>query len=84
MVEARPAPAAPAPAPVAVANPLLETPSAPPMEADSVDAEPWYEKWWVWTLVGVGVVGGATAAGVVLGGADSDADGFRATVRWSR
>ena len=27
---------------------------------------PWYTKWWVWTIVGVAVVGGATAAVVVL------------------
>jgi hypothetical protein len=71
-------------APVAEANPLLRTPPMSSVGADRVDAETWYEKWWVWTLVGVGVVGGATAAGVVLGGADSESDGFRATVRWSR
>jgi len=31
----------------------------------AVNSEEWYEKWWVWTIVGV-VAGGGTAAAVIL------------------
>ncbi|HOX42026.1 MAG TPA: PEGA domain-containing protein [Myxococcota bacterium] len=34
----------------------------------------WYEQWWVWTLVGVAVVGAATATTVVLLQGDSGID----------
>lgn len=38
----------------------LARPDAPPMR------EPVYKKWWVWTLAGVAVAGGAITAGVLL------------------
>lgn len=38
--------------------------------AVSADGEPWYEKWWVWTIAGV-VVGGAVT-GIVLGATGGD------------
>ena len=41
----------------------------------------WYEKWWVWTLVGVVVAGGTTAA-VLTTNEPEQAPGFRTTVTW--
>ena len=47
-----------------------------------IDDEEWYEKWWVWTLIGVGVAGAVTA-GLILGlPATQEAPvGFTAKVR---
>jgi len=82
------APTGPTPAP-ALGNGGKKTslsigdPKNPWEKPDDGDEEAWYEKWWVWTIVGVAVVGGATAAGVALGTGGSDAaPGFRADVRW--
>jgi hypothetical protein len=36
---------------------------------------PWYGRWWVWTLVGVAVAGGATAAGLATRDPDPTVDG---------
>ena len=84
-----PAPApvmSPAPAPVAAAGAQgsIGNPTNPwESPGDPSGDEAWYEKWWVWTIVGVAVVGGATAAGVVLGtGGESTPAGFRADVKW--
>jgi tetratricopeptide (TPR) repeat protein len=52
------------PAPTAVATPApltLTVTAAPPQRATPV-----YKKWWVWTVVGVAVAGGA-AAGLAIG-----------------
>ncbi len=40
----------------------------PPPTAETRFSRPWYETWWPWTIIGVLVVGGATAAtlGVLL------------------
>ncbi|MCA9546530.1 MAG: PEGA domain-containing protein [Myxococcales bacterium] len=53
----------------------------PPEDEDDDGA--WYGQWWVWTLVGVAVAGGAVAGGYLLsqdepGGGNS----FDAEVRW--
>jgi hypothetical protein len=34
---------------------------APDREPAELAAEPWYQKWWVWTLVGLALAGGASA-----------------------
>lgn len=34
----------------------------PPSVAKANERNPWYKKWWVWTIVGVAVAGGVTAA----------------------
>jgi hypothetical protein len=43
---------------------------------------PVYKKWWLWTIVGVAVVGGATAAGVVLGTKSSKAASVTGRAQW--
>ncbi len=72
---------APAPRPV---EPGLDTRPPPPMTDDPDDDDgAWYGQWWVWTIVGVAVAGGAVAGGYLLsqdepGGGNS----FDAEVRW--
>jgi hypothetical protein len=47
------------------------------------DDDPWYGAWWVWTLVGVAVVGGTAYGGYIL--LDDDGQtGFRGEVEWRR
>ncbi|MGC4114373.1 MAG: hypothetical protein QM765_07125 [Myxococcales bacterium] len=46
----------------AKAEPAAPTTPAPAVAAD----EAWYQKWWVWTIVGVVVVGAGVGAGVAL------------------
>ena len=45
------------------------------------DDDPWYGAWWVWTLVGVAVVGGTAYGGYILLDDDSQT-GFRGEVEW--
>ena len=52
----------PAPPPVAVVAPIVEAPPPPP------PPEPVYKKWWLWTAVGVVVVGIGVGLGVGLSG----------------
>ncbi len=62
-VDPRPEPVA-TPAPVA-APPSAVAPTEPVAAVDSaVKPKPVYKKWWLWTIVGVVVVGGAVGAGV--------------------
>ncbi len=90
-----PTPVAPTPsaavAPPPQFNPLAPLPSrpaptpftAPPpvvVDEDDGDDEPVYKKWWLWTIVGVAVVGGSVAAGILLAPADAAPDRFSATV----
>lgn len=51
-------------------------------DKDGGTSEPWYEKWWVWTIVGVAVAGGATAAVLVATSGSDSPSGFRTTVSW--
>jgi tetratricopeptide (TPR) repeat protein len=51
----------------------LLSPAAPPPR------KPLYQRWWLWTTVGV-VVGGAVALGVVLGQPDTTAPGARPVI----
>lgn len=47
------------------------------------DDDPWYGAWWLWTIVGVAVVGGTAYGGYML--LDDDAQsGFRGQVEWRR
>lgn len=52
---------------------IVRTPDLPPPGQDPPpSAGPaWYERWWVWTIVGAAVVGAATATTVVLLDRDS-------------
>lgn len=50
---------------------------------DDDDDDPWYGAWWVWTLVGVAVVGGTAYGGYMLLDDDSQT-GFRGEVEWRR
>ena len=66
-------------------NPMVNSEHAPEdWSADELSTEPWYEKWWVWTIVGVTVIGGATAAGVLLAPGDDSPGSFRARVQWAQ
>jgi hypothetical protein len=40
----------------------LNGPTTPSSTAPTAVASPWYARWWVWTVMGVLVVGGATTA----------------------
>jgi hypothetical protein len=49
----------------AVANLIAAVELHDPTIATS-DGDVWYQAWWLWTIVGVAIVGGATATAVVL------------------
>ncbi len=71
--EPKPAPVAvvkpePKPAPVLVASPAPST--------SRFSSTPIYKKWWLWTIVGVVVVGGAVGAGVAVGVSRTPASHF--------
>lgn len=70
-------------APVYDPNAPLYDPTKP-VEAQPppVDEQAWYQKWWVWTIVGAAVVGGAVTAGVLLAPEDEPAKRFSTEVRW--
>jgi hypothetical protein len=53
-------------------NRVVRVDMVPIAEPPEADEESWYEKWWVWTLIGIAVAGGATA-GVILGTRDEGA-----------
>lgn len=44
--------------------------------------KPVYKQWWLWTVVGLVVAGGATAAGVLLGRGSSQNDNLGGQARW--
>ena len=53
--------------------------------AEDSTAEAWHQKWWVWTLIGVGaaaIAGGVTTAVVLSTQEDSGGPSFSATVSW--
>jgi len=68
-------------------NPLLNGGGSPkPWETPGVGAvdedDQWYEKWWVWAIVGGVVAGGTTAAVLATTGGDAGPNGFKTTVTW--
>lgn len=62
--------------------PVFDPTGGQPSAADTSSGEPWYEKWWVWTIVGAAVAGGAVAAGVLLAPDGGGAERFDADIRW--
>jgi hypothetical protein len=81
----------PAPAPVGAPQPMYAPkpvgssfdPSspAPIPDSSSMVTSPWYNKWWVWTIIG-GAVVGTTGLVVGLTGGDDVPPGFRTVVTW--
>jgi tetratricopeptide (TPR) repeat protein len=49
-------------------------PPPPPAVSEVATPKPWYRKWWVWTLVGVGVAGGAAAVAAGVATAKTPAE----------
>ena len=62
-------------------------PPMPPAEGDQTkepsrdDDDLWYTEWWVWTIAGAVVIGGAIAVGSIVDPPESD-ENFNVTVRW--
>lgn len=89
VVVTRPTPTGPEAAVYDPAAPVYD-PNAPlydptkPIESQPLrtDEQAWYQKWWVWTIVGAAVVGGAVTAGVLLAPGDEPASRFSTEVRW--
>jgi tetratricopeptide (TPR) repeat protein len=86
---AKPVPAGPsaavydAAAPVYDPNAPLYDPTKPVADLPPrTDEQAWYQKWWVWTIVGAAVVGGAVTAGFLLAPEDEPARRFSTEVRW--
>ncbi|MCK5798452.1 MAG: hypothetical protein KAI47_14775 [Deltaproteobacteria bacterium] len=79
---ARPATAKPATSPAKptteLTRPALVPTTPPPQpQSQSQQSTPVYKKWWFWTIIGVAVAGGATAAGIA-----ATRGGERAPVAW--
>lgn len=86
----RPAPKTrePTPEELALAGPLPDEPmdltgTRRTVEPKNDDDDPWYGAWWLWTIVGVAVVGGTAYGGYLLL-EDEDQSGFRGEVQWRR
>lgn len=82
-----PAPAPPTEAPPKEKRPLppaitLENPEPLENEDDDDGATPWYREWWVWTIAGAAVIGGAVAAGFAFAPEDTDSTKVDAEVKW--
>ena len=70
-------------APVYDPNAPIYDPTAPVGSGGSTGSdEAWYQKWWVWTIVGVVVVGGAVTAGFLLAPEESKPGEFSVDVQW--
>ncbi len=66
--------------PVAVAPVEPKPWERPPVYED--DDDPWYGAWWVWTLAGAAVIGGAAYGGFVLLQEEPESGTFDAKVTW--
>ena len=53
----------------------------PDEDADD-DGTPWYKEWWVWTVAGAAVIGGAVAAGFAFAPEDTNSTKVDAEVKW--
>lgn len=64
LTQARRAPPPPPPTPAVRAATVAEAPPilAPPAVEAASESEAWYQKWWVWTILGAAAVGGASTA----------------------
>jgi len=76
----------PTPAPAVAPAPsvhITELPAGFPMAGEEGPAiRPWYKKWWVWTIVGVALVG--AGVGTYLGVSHSHSSGgFNTNVSWT-
>ncbi|MGB0588770.1 MAG: PEGA domain-containing protein [Myxococcota bacterium] len=68
---------------VAPRRPTVQLP--PPMPVDRPDmsrssGDAWYTQWWVWSIVGAAVIGGATTAVVLT--VDGSPEEFGGTIQW--
>jgi len=91
-IRPQPEPAKPEPPPKPVVQPepepVVVTPmpaeprpwERPPLEED--DDDPWYGAWWVWTLAGAAVIGGAAYGGYVLLDEEPESGTFDGKVTW--
>lgn len=77
-------PALPPAAPASPSGGFDELPSDFPMEnlAPAPAKTPVYKKWWLWTIVGVVVAGGATAAGLLLSNKGDKTSTVTGEARW--
>ena len=62
-----------------VADNVEPVPVNPP---DDDDDDAWYASWWLWTLVGVAVIGGTAYGGYLLVKDEGSSSTFDAEVRW--
>ena len=78
-------PPAPAPAPMARGG-FDEIPADFPMETGggtaTAEHDPWYKKWWIWTIAGVVVAGAVTTTAVMLTRGGSSGDTFSGKASW--
>jgi hypothetical protein len=71
------------PTPAPVRRPTIQLPPPPPVVRPTVSRRgrsAWYKQWWVWSLVGAAVVGGATTAVVLT--LDTAPEEFGGTIQW--
>lgn len=60
----------------------LENPEPLENDEDEDDDTPWYKEWWVWTVAGAALIGGAVAAGFAFAPEDTDSTKVDAEVKW--
>lgn len=72
----------PMPEPVAVAPEPMPEPHPWERPAPEDDDDAWYGAWWVWTLAGAAVIGGAAYGGYVLLQEEPESGSFDAQVTW--
>lgn len=80
----QPTPLSPTPVPPSVVRRPVPEPAPAPApnlmsDTEMSDDTPVYKTWWLWTIVGAVVVGGAVTAGVLLAPGDDPPKSFNAT-----
>lgn len=73
-----PAAVSPVPPPVSPPGPVSPVAVAPASTKAALRSDPLYKRWWLWTLVGVAVAGGATAVGLGVYARGPDTSGLPA------